>query len=51
MPVLAVVVCLILAGTARADVPTGFQDTTIASGLSQPAGLGFAPDGRLFIVE
>src|SRR5262249_58348217 len=45
---------LVLAGFAqplRAAVPAGFQDTTIASGLSQPAGLAFAPDGRLFVAE
>jgi len=34
-----------------ADLPTGFQSTTIATGLSEPAGLGFSPDGRLFVAE
>jgi glucose/arabinose dehydrogenase len=51
VPVLVAVVCLVLACPVRADVPAGFQDTTIATGLSQPAGLGLAPDGRLFVVE
>jgi glucose/arabinose dehydrogenase len=51
VPVLAALVCLVLPGTARADLPAGFQDTTLATGLSQPAGLGFAPDRRLFVVE
>jgi glucose/arabinose dehydrogenase len=32
-------------------VPLGFQDGVVASGLSQPATLAFAPDGRLFIGE
>jgi glucose/arabinose dehydrogenase len=34
-----------------AGLPTGFQSTTIATGLSEPAGLAFAPDGRLFVAE
>ncbi|HEY2387115.1 MAG TPA: PQQ-dependent sugar dehydrogenase [Candidatus Binatia bacterium] len=33
------------------SVPLGFQDGIVASGLSQPAVLAFAPDGRLFIGE
>ncbi len=32
-------------------VPPGFQDGVVASALSQPAVLAFAPDGRLFIGE
>jgi glucose/arabinose dehydrogenase len=39
------------APATAAGVPTGFQDTTVASGVSQPAALGFAPDGRLFVAE
>ena len=34
-----------------ATVPPGFQDSLVASGLSAPATLAFAPDGRLFIGE
>ncbi len=34
-----------------AGLPPGFQSATIATGLSQPAALGFAPDGRLFVAE
>jgi glucose/arabinose dehydrogenase len=51
LPVLAAVACLVLGRCALADVPAGFQDTTLASGLSEPAALAFAPDGRLFVVE
>jgi len=47
----AVLACLIVCGMASADVPAGFQDTTIASGLSGPIALTFSPDGRLFVVE
>ncbi len=32
-------------------MPVGFQDSVVASSLSQPAVLAFAPDGRLFIGE
>jgi glucose/arabinose dehydrogenase len=34
-----------------ATVPTGFSDTTLASGLSSPTAMQFAPDGRLFVCE
>ncbi len=46
-------VALVAAVTARglADVPPGFEQTTVVGGLSLPAGLNFAPDGRLFVVE
>ncbi len=49
--VLAAAACLLSGAWALADVPPGFQDTTIAFGLSQPVGLTFAPDGRLFIAQ
>jgi glucose/arabinose dehydrogenase len=50
--VLATLLLLVgLGAPVAASVPSGFQDTTVASGLSQPAGLAFAPDGRLFVVE
>ncbi len=39
------------APAARADVPAGYVQTQIASGLSRPVALGYAPDGRLFIGE
>lgn len=32
-------------------VPTGFSDSTFASGLSKPTAMAFAPDGRLFVAE
>jgi glucose/arabinose dehydrogenase len=51
LSVLAAAACLLTAGGAIADVPPGFQDTEIASGLAEPAALGFAPDGRLFFTE
>jgi glucose/arabinose dehydrogenase len=38
-------------GAEGATVPAGFQDLQVASGVSAPAVLAFAPDGRLFIGE
>jgi glucose/arabinose dehydrogenase len=32
-------------------VPTGFTDTLVASGLSNPTAMDFAPDGRLFVCQ
>jgi glucose/arabinose dehydrogenase len=32
-------------------VPAGFTDTSIATGLSKPTAMAFAPDGRLFVCE
>ena len=34
-----------------ADVPAGFSDTMVASGLDHPVALDFAPDGRVFVTE
>src|SRR5690349_15847840 len=36
---------------ARAALPTNFSDQLVVSGLSQPAGFAFLPDGRMLIVE
>src|SRR5262245_12774696 len=51
LSLLAATACLLAAAGARADVPPGFQDTEIASGLPEPTALGFSPDGRLFFTE
>jgi glucose/arabinose dehydrogenase len=34
-----------------ATVPTGFTETVIATGISNPTAMQFAPDGRLFVCE
>src|SRR5262249_21645897 len=34
-----------------ATLPSGFQETIVASGLSRPTAMDLAPDGRLFITE
>ena len=34
-----------------ATLPTGFTETTVASGMSNPTAMAFAPDGRLFVTQ
>ena len=36
---------------AAAQLPTGFQDQVLASGLDWPTGIAFLPDGRLIVCE
>ena len=53
---LASLVCLIVyvqtgPPMQAATVPTGFTETLVASGLSSPTAMQFAPDGRLFVAE
>jgi glucose/arabinose dehydrogenase len=41
-------------GAARAaspELPPGFSDTTVISGLDHPTAVRFSPDGRVFIAE
>ncbi|HEU4542351.1 MAG TPA: PQQ-dependent sugar dehydrogenase [Jiangellaceae bacterium] len=43
-----------LVGTPQAaavDVPAGFQEETVFSGLTQPTAVRFAGDGRVFVAE
>ncbi len=54
--VLASIVCLIVylqtgPPMRAATVATGFSETLVASGLSSPTAMQFAPDGRLFVAE
>jgi len=42
---------LVAASAAAAQLPAGFRETEIASGLSNPTAMEFAPDGRLFVCE
>jgi glucose/arabinose dehydrogenase len=42
-------VVLVVATGAQAAVPAGFSETQIATGLSNPTAMAFAPDGRLFV--
>jgi glucose/arabinose dehydrogenase len=38
-------------GVDAATLPTGFNETVIASGLSSATAMAFAPDGRLFVCQ
>ncbi|HEX8552530.1 MAG TPA: PQQ-dependent sugar dehydrogenase [Abditibacteriaceae bacterium] len=38
-------------GASAANLPTGFEERLVASGLNNPTAMAFAPDGRLFICE
>jgi glucose/arabinose dehydrogenase len=50
--VLAAAGAAVAAGPAlAAGVPSGFVDTPVASGLSNPTAMAFAPDGRLFVCQ
>ena len=43
---------VLTAGVApAATLPPGFTESTIASGLSSPTAMDFAPDGRLFVCQ
>jgi glucose/arabinose dehydrogenase len=41
--------CVTCASLSAANLPPGFSETQIASGLSSPTAMEFAPDGRLFV--
>jgi glucose/arabinose dehydrogenase len=54
--VLSVVVALVVPGlaslpSARAAVPTGFQESVVFSGLDHPTAVRFSSDGRIFVAE
>src|ERR1051325_2325070 len=39
-------------GVAKAaTVPTGFSDSLVAAGLTNPTAMALAPDGRIFVCE
>ena len=41
----------IVSTAGAAALPSGFAETQVASGLSAPTAMAFAPDGRLFVAE
>ena len=50
----SLVTALIILTAARvpaATLPPGFSETAVASGLSAPTAMEFAPDGRLFVCQ
>ena len=45
------IVSLALGAFGLAQLPAGFTDTAVVTGLSQPDAMAFAPDGRIFVAE
>src|SRR5947208_16669473 len=49
------IVCVLLVLGARAasaaTLPPGFSESVLASGISSPTAMEFAPDGRLFVCQ
>src|SRR2546427_10992702 len=52
---LNLIACALLVLGARAasaaTLPPGFSELVVASGISSPTAMAFAPDGRLFICQ
>jgi glucose/arabinose dehydrogenase len=52
---LCILTSLLFIATARsangATVPTGFTDSLVAAGLTDPTAMALAPDGRIFVCE
>ena len=48
-----VTLCLLAAASAAsaATLPTGFTESLVANGLSNPTAMAFAPDGRIFVTQ
>ena len=42
---------LMFSAEAAGNLPPGFSDSTVATGLSAPTAMAMAPDGRLFVCE
>ena len=46
-----VIVVMVAASVSAASLPSGFTESLIASSLSNPTAMAFAPDGRLFVCQ
>ncbi|MBM4297171.1 MAG: PQQ-dependent sugar dehydrogenase, partial [Deltaproteobacteria bacterium] len=49
--VIALTVGSALPASAATNLPSGFEDLTVVTGLSSPTAMQFAPDGRLFVAQ
>ena len=50
----AIITCLLGSITSRVQastLPTGFSESIVLSGLTQPTAIRFSPDGRVFVAE
>ena len=45
------VVALFPLAASAATLPSGFSETLVASGITNPTAMAFAPDGRLFVCQ
>src|SRR5439155_12407406 len=50
-PIACVLLVLAVRAASAATLPSGFTESVIASGISSPTAMDFAPDGRLFICQ
>jgi uncharacterized repeat protein (TIGR01451 family) len=48
---LAIGFLVLAAGSRGATLPSGFQESVVFSGLTNPTNVEFAPDGRVFVAE
>ena len=46
---IALLACI--SSVTAATLPTGFEERTVASGLTAPTAVAWAPDGRMFVAE
>ncbi len=51
LPLCPVILSLVFSSAKAAELPEGFSQTQVASGLASPTTMAFAPDGRLFVCE
>jgi glucose/arabinose dehydrogenase len=52
LTLLGLLICAMATSRASAQtLPSGFQDVTVFSGLTEPTAVSFAPDGRVFVAE
>ena len=49
--VIAALAAIFAAAAEAASYPTGFEERTIASGLTGPVGAAWTPDGRMLVIE
>src|SRR2546425_2107553 len=52
LKLIACALLVLAAGAASAaTLPSGFSESVVASGISSPTAMAFAPDGRLFVCQ
>ena len=50
-PIVCVLVVLAARAASAATLPPGFSESVVASAISSPTAMAFAPDGRLFVCQ